>query len=176
MPGNCHCLSRKIRKGKFFESSLWSSPLLAGSLPSANAWGVFVDYGSFRMWRSSCGWECKIRDFTVVGRKTVSKEQKMRDVRYRVVVCTEFSDLSIFSFSDAYSFDISARVHVASKYIQTTDLQRRGRGDGEETYLEHVWMGHGGAQKKINQKCFKHVLVKNVFKIISKFILSHRGR
>ena len=71
-----------------------------------------------------------------MGRKTVSKEQKMRDVRYRVVVCTEFSDLSIFSFSDAYSFDISARVHVASKYIQTTDLQRRGCGDGEQTYLE----------------------------------------
>ena len=134
MPGNCHCLSRKIRKGKFFESSLWSSPLLAGSLPSANAWGVFADYGSSRIWRSSCGWGCKIRDFTVVGRRTVSKEEEIQDVRYRALACGEFSDWIFYFFMPTASI-FSAPVHAASKYIQTTDLQRRRCGDGEQTYL-----------------------------------------
>ena len=70
-----------------------------------------------------------------MGRRTVSKEEEIQDVRYRALACGEFSDLIFYFFMPTASI-FSAPVHAASKYIQTTDLQRRGCGDGEQTYLE----------------------------------------
>ena len=58
-----------------------------------------------------------------MGRRAVSKEQEIRDVRYRAVVCGEFSELSSFSFSDAYSADIfSKRARCIKRYSNNGPL------------------------------------------------------
>ena len=45
-----------------------------------------------------------------------------RDGRYRAAACSEFSELSVFLFLKLAASIFSARVHVASKDLQTTDL------------------------------------------------------
>ena len=112
----------EICKGTFFASSLRSFHVLSGSLPSANARGVFADYGRNRILSKLLPVRVIDTGGREVGRRTVSKEQEIRDGRYRAAACSEFSELSVFLFLKPAASIFSARVHVASKDLQTTDL------------------------------------------------------
>ena len=96
--------------------------MLSGSLPSANARGVFADYGRNRILSKLLPVRVIDTGGREVGRRTVSKEQEIRDGRYRAAACSEFSELSVFLFLKPAASIFSARVHVASKDLQTTDL------------------------------------------------------
>ena len=58
----------------------------------------------------------------MVGRRSGRKELDIRDVKYRDVAPCEFSELCVFLFLMLTASIFSARVHVALKDIQISDL------------------------------------------------------